>query len=91
MGGPGSGKTTVAVALAAMYSRPGVECALRTEQGAIYRYDAAVGDFDGLQDGLDLLASADFMFIEVRPDLFERSMARPRDLVVRLERMPAHG
>lgn len=85
----GSGKTTMAVALAAMYSRrPGIVCGLKTEFGMVCRYDASAGDFADDVNAPDLLDSADVLFIEVQPRHFDPDMPRAGDVVVRMEKVP---
>lgn len=85
VGEQGSGKTTLAVALAAQYDRPGIVCALQSEFGAVYRYDAVAGDFDCDQDEPALLGTADFLFSECHPRDFDGSRVEPRDMVIFLK------
>lgn len=94
----GSGKTTVALALAANYSRrPGIVCALETAFGMVCRYDASVGEFADDAHVPGLVDSADFLFVEVDPRRFDVSALGVGDVVVRLQRVvattqePAHA
>jgi hypothetical protein len=89
----GSGRTTAAVALAAFYCRsPGIVCALSTEFGAVYRFDADAGDFADDAHKPELRSDADFLFVEVQPSRFDLSMLRAGDQVMRLERLATnHG
>lgn len=84
----GSGRTTLAVALAAFHCRrPGIVCALVTEFGAVHRFDADAGDFADDAHKPELRSYADFLFVEVQPSRFNSSMLRTGDQVVRAERV----
>jgi len=85
VGDYGSGKTTLAVALAALYARhQGAVCALRMECGLVRRFDAAAGDFADDAHEPGLLDSADFLFIEARPQQRWQVALREGDRVIRL-------
>ncbi|MDP3228378.1 MAG: hypothetical protein Q8N13_10440 [Acidovorax sp.] len=84
----GSGRTTLAVALAAFHCRrPGIVCALATEFGAVHRFDADAGDFADDAHKPELRSDADFLFVEVQPSRFNSSMLRAGDHVARVERV----
>lgn len=93
IGKGGSGKTTMAVALAASYSRrPGIVCALQTSFGMVCRYDAGTGAFADDAHVPVLLDSADFLFVEIdSPRHFDPAATRTGDVVVRLERVSLPG